>query len=356
MRFPRRFLSSLRCIKDASPLSVSVELRSDENGIADGTLRCAECSCDYPIEDGILRLMSDALTKENQHEITLLNQAYGSMPDVFEPPKVGWRSELNDRVEISPHLDGLKLHPGNNVLEIGCGDGRYTVLMSQLGAHVLAFDFCIEALKRTSKNLAASKAPTTFVVSPAFVRGEVGLVQADVTTLNLASRAFDRCLSATPLDNRNERLRLFRVIADALTNEGRYVCGVEYDDLYRRLFGLPVMRRYSPGGVLIEHLTMADLKRESGTYFRGLRMQLIRVHLPLVHKLPLWLSAPITKLAGSIPIVRQFGQIVMVTATRPIRITPEAERRPGYLGAKNLYRWYKRKRGQEPFWDWGEPV
>jgi SAM-dependent methyltransferase len=178
--------------------------------------------------------------------------------------------------------------------------------MSQLGAHVLAFDFCIEVLKRTSKNLAAGKAPTTFIVSPAFVRGEVGLVQADATTLNLASRTFDRCLSATPLDNRNERLRLFRVIAEALTNGSRYVCGVEYDDLYRRLFGLPVMRRYSPGGVLIEHLTMADLKRESGTYFRGLRMQLIRVHLPLVHKLPLWLSAPLTKLAGSIPIVRQF--------------------------------------------------
>jgi SAM-dependent methyltransferase len=356
MKFPRRFLPSLRCIKDASPLLVSVELQSDENGIADGTLRCAECSREYPIEHGILCLMADSLTEENRHEIKLLNQAYGSMPESFTPSTAGWRSELNDQVEIPPHLKGLQVRPGCSVLEIGSGDGRYTVLMSQLGAHVLAFDFCIEALKRASRNLAANSAPTTFTVKPAPRRGEVGLVQADVTTLNLGVRVFDRCISATPLDNRNERLRLFRVIADALTNEGRYVCGVEYDDLYRRLFGLPVMRRYSPGGVLIEHLTMADLKRESGTYFRGLRMQLIRVHLPLVHKLPLWLSAPLTKLAGSILIVRQFGQIVMVTATRPIRTTPEAERRPGYLRAKNLYRWYKRKRGQEPLWDWGEPV
>jgi SAM-dependent methyltransferase len=356
MKFPRRFLSSLRCIKDASPLSVSAALQSDENGITEGTLQCAECFREYPIEDGILRLMSDSLTKENHHEITLLNQAYGSMPDDFEPPKVGWRSELNDRIEIPPHLDGLQLRPGHNVLEVGCGDGRYTVLMSELGAHVLAFDFCIEALKRTSKNLAVGSAPTTFKVIAAASRGEVGLVQADVTTLNLAPQTFDRCISATPLDDRNERLRLFRVIAEALTNEGRYVCGVEYDDLYRRLFGLPVMRRYSPGGVLIEHLTMTELKRETGAYFGRLDTQLIRVHLPLVHRLPLWLSTPFTRLAGSIPIIRQFGQIVMVTATRPTRIPPEGERRSGYLRAKNLYRWYKRKRGQEPFWDWGEPV
>jgi SAM-dependent methyltransferase len=356
MKFPKCFLSSLRCINDAGPLLLRETADADDTGITNGNLYCETCSRAYPIQDGILRLMAGSLTEESQHEIELLNQAYGSMPETFEPAAVGWRSELNDQVEIAPHLDGLQLRPGHNVLEIGCGDGRYTVLMSQLGGHVLAFDFCIAALKRTSKNLAVNSAPTTFTVKPAAGRGEVGLVQADVTTLNLAPRAFDRCISATPLDDRNERLRLFRVIAETLRDEGRYVCGVEYDDLYRRMFGLPVMRRYSPGGVLIEHLAMAELKRESGAYFGSLEMQLIRVHLPLVHKLPLWLSAPLTKMAGSIPLIRQFAQIVMVTATRPIRISAEAARRPGYLRAKNLYRWYKGKRGQEPFWDWKELV
>lgn len=356
MKFPRRFVPLLRCIKDAGPLLVSAEPRSDVNGIADGTLKCAQCSREYSIENGILRLMSDALTKENQHEITLLNRAYGSMPDVFEPAKVGWRSELNDSVEIPPHLNMLKLRAGQNVLEIGSGDGRYTVLLSQLGAHVLAFDFCIAALQKASKNVAADAAPTSYKVRPASCRGEIGLVQADVTTLNLVPRSFDRCISATPLDSRDERLKLFHDIAEALTDDGIYVCGVEYDDLYRRLLGLPVMRRYSPGGVLIEHLTMVELKRETGAYFGRLDTQLIRVHLPLVQKFPLWLSVPLTRLAGWVPIIKQFGNIVMVAAARPIRIPPEGVRRSGYLGAKNLYRWYKRKRGQEPFWDCGEPV
>lgn len=356
MKFPKCFLPSLRCISDAGPLLLCETTEADDTGITGGTLRCETCFRVYSIQDGILRLMADTVTEENQHEIMLLDRAYGSMPETFEAPKSGWRSELNDQVEIPPHLDGLQLRPGHNVLEIGCGDGRYTVLMSQLGAHVLAFDFCIEALKQASRNLAANSAPTTFRVEPAFCRGEVGLVQADATTINLSAQTFDRCISATPLDNRNERLRLFRVIAEALRDDGRYVCGVEYDDLFRRLLGLPVMRRYSPGGVLIEHLTIADLKRESGAYFRGLKTRLIRVHLPLLHKFPVWLAAPLTKLAGSIPILRQFGQIVIVTATRPIRITPEGERRPGYLKAKNFYRWYKRLRRQEPFWDWGQPV
>ncbi|MFZ1928634.1 MAG: methyltransferase domain-containing protein [Candidatus Sulfotelmatobacter sp.] len=356
MNFPRRFLPALRCIKDGGQLSVFAEVRADEGGITEGTLRCTECSREYTIENGILRLMSDSLTRENQLEITLLNQAYGSMPDVFEPAKSGWRSRLNDSVEIPPHLNMLKAHPDQKVLEIGCGDGRYTVLLSQLGAHVLAFDFSIAALQRASKNVTENTAPTSYKVKPARNRGEVGLVQADVTSLSLAARMFDRCISATPLDSRDERMKLFHTIADALKDDGIYVCGVEYDDLYRRLFGLPVMRRYSPGGVLIEHLAMAELKREAGAYFGRLNTQLIRVHLPLVHKLPLWLSVPMTRAAGWTPIIRQLGNIVMVAAARPIRIPPEGERRSGYLKAKNLYRWYKRKRGQEPFWDLGDPV
>ena len=151
MKFPKCFLSSLRCINDAGPLLLRETADADDTGITNGNLYCETCSRAYPIQDGILRLMAGSLTEESQHEIELLNQAYGSMPETFEPAAVGWRSELNDQVEIAPHLDGLQLRPGHNVLEIGCGDGRYTVLMSQLGGHVLAFDFCIAALKRTSK-------------------------------------------------------------------------------------------------------------------------------------------------------------------------------------------------------------
>ncbi|MGB6800874.1 MAG: hypothetical protein WBE31_01300, partial [Candidatus Sulfotelmatobacter sp.] len=84
--------------------------------------------------------MAGTLTQESQHEITLLDQAYGAMPETFAPAASGWRSEFNDRIEIPPHLNLLQLRPGQRVLELGCGDGRFTLLMARLGADVLALD------------------------------------------------------------------------------------------------------------------------------------------------------------------------------------------------------------------------
>ena len=358
--FPRKLLPLLRCIEDSGQLWVCHEAQGGEDVIADGTLRCALCSHEYRIQDGIVCLMTDNVTAESQHEITLLNQAYGAMPDTFTPAASGWRSEFNDRIEIPPHLNALQLRAGHRVLEIGCGDGRFTVLMARLGADVLAVDFSVAALQRASNNLSCGVAPTTYEgvsrgtndVPP----GRVGLVQADASDLHLAPRSFDRALSATPLDSRDERMKMYRAVAESLTDDGRYVAGVEYDDLYRRLLGLPVMRRYTPGGVLIEHLDMAELRRETAPYFSRLRMQLIRVHLPFVKRLPLLLSVPVTRAASAIPVIKQFAQILLVCAQRPIRIPPESARRPGYLGAKTLYRWYKRRRDEEAVWDCGEPV
>jgi SAM-dependent methyltransferase/uncharacterized protein YbaR (Trm112 family) len=357
--FPRSSLPLLRCIQDGGQLSVCREIRGDEAGISDGSLRCVECSREYKIENGIARLMPATLTPENQHEIPLLNQSYGAMSETYVPAASGWRSDLNDHEEIPAHLNLLRLREGQRVLEVGCGDGRFTVLMAQLGAEVVAVDFSIAALERTQANLLSGVAPTSYRVTSrrdGDLAKHVGLVQADASNFRVAPRSFDRALSATPLDSRDERLKMFRAIAESLTDDGRYVAGVEYDDLYRRLFGLPVLRRYSPGGVLIEHLSTPELRRETGAYFVRLRMQLIRVHLPFFKHLPLWLSVPMTRAAGAIPVIKHFANILLVAAECPVRIPAEALRRPGYFGAKNLYRWYKRRRGEEAIWDCGERV
>lgn len=358
--FPRNLLPLLRCVADSGPLSVCHNGQSDGVGIFDGTLRCDECSREYQIKDGIVRLMAGTLTQESQHEITLLDQAYGAMPETFAPAASGWRSEFNDRIEIPPHLNLLQLRPGQRVLELGCGDGRFTLLMARLGADVLALDFSIAALQRVSNNLLCGVAPTMYEGVPRrpadALIGHVGLVQADASNFHVAPRSFERALSATPLDSRDERMKMYRAVAESLTDDGRYVAGVEYDDFYRRLFGLPVMRRYTPGGVLIEHLDIPELRRETAAYFSRLRMRLIRVHLPLMKRLPLSVSVPVARAASVVPIVKHFAQILLICAQRPVRIPLEGARRPGYLGAKNLYRWYKRQRGEEAIWDCGEPV
>jgi SAM-dependent methyltransferase len=361
--FPRSFLSLLRCVRDAGELSICGEVRGDDVGIADGTMRCVECAQEYPIENGIVRMMTDVLTQETQHEIALKDQEYDAMPEVFVPPTSGWRSEFADRIEIPPHLDALHPLDGRRVLEIGCGDGRFTLLMAQLGADVLAVDFSYAALRKVSSNLLSGVAPTLYKVDQkrqGDLTKYVGLVQADASNFRAAPRSFNRAISATPLDSRDERMNMFRMVSESLTDDGRYVAGVEYDDLYRRVFGLPLVRRYAPDSVLIEHLDMATMRRETAPYFGRLRMQPIRAHVPLVKsalakRLPAF-SVSLSRVVCGLPLLKHLGEILLVSAERPRRLPLEGARRPGFMGAKSFYRWYKRRKGEEAMWDPGVPV
>jgi SAM-dependent methyltransferase len=362
--FPRKFLPLLRCVQDAGPLSVSHEVRSDDSSIIDGSLRCADCDHEYQIENGIVRLMTEKLTQETAHEIILKDREYEAMPETFVPPSSGWRSEFADRIEIPPHFKALGPLSGRRVLELACGDGRFTLLMAQLGAEILAIDFCIEALRKLNSNLLSGVAPTSYKVSPQRVSGSlvghVGLVQADASNFHVAPRSFDRALSASPLDTRDERMKMYCAIAESLTDDGRYVGGVEYDDFYRRLFGMPLVRRYTPGGVLIEHLDIPGMRREAAPYFGRMRFRTIRAHVPLVKnqlakRLPA-LAVTASRLVCALPVLKHLGEILLLSAERPRRLPLEGARRPGFVAARKLYRWYKRVHGEEPIWDPGCPV
>ncbi len=362
--FPRKFLPLLRCLRDAGQLSVCREVRGDDDSIAEGSIRCSECSQEYQIENGIVRLMTDILTQETQHEIALKDEEYEAMPETFTPPSSGWRSEFADRIEIPPHLEALGSLKSCRVLELACGDGRFTLLMAQLGAEVLAVDFCFEALRKLGSRLSSGVAPTTYQVVPqgtiGSLVGRVGLVQADASYFRVAPCSFDRALSATPLDSRDERMNMFRTVAESLKDGGRYVAGVEYDDLYRRVFGMPLVRRYSPGGVLIEHLDIPTMRREIAPYFSRLRMRTIRAHVPfvkhgLVKRSP-GLAVAVSRMACALPGFKHLGELLLVSAERPRRLPVDGARRPGFMGARSVYRWYKRRKGEEPMWDPGCPV
>ncbi|HEY6445202.1 MAG TPA: class I SAM-dependent methyltransferase [Acidobacteriaceae bacterium] len=305
-------------------------------------------------------MVTDQVSGESQHEIRLKDREYEAMPDVFVPAPSGWRSSFVDRIEIPPHLDALGALKGLRVLELASGDGRYTVLMAQLGAEVLALDFSFEALRKAIRNVAEGQAPTTYRPACAPVPGDltarVGLVQADASCFRVAPRAFDRALSASPLDNRDERMKMFCAIADSLKDNGRYVAGVEHDDLYRRMFGLPVIRRYSRGGILIEHLDVPTMRREMAPYFGQMRMRPIRAHLPFTKGLPEHIRVRAALAVNAIPVLRQLGDILLVTAERPRRLPQEGVMRPQILGARSLLIRYKQWRGKEQTWAKDEPL
>ena len=357
--FPICLLPLLRCPVDAGALILASELQSDRVGIIQGMMTCTTCDAEYPIEDGIVRLMHGPLTREDEQEMAMRDSQNTQLPPgPFMPPPFGWRSLLSDLLEIPQHLDALQA-AGRRVLEIGCGDGRFTMLMAQMGASVLAVDFSISSLRILGSRLPSGMAPTAYRLANPQSKGDlrhlVGLVQADASHLCIAPRSFDCALCTTPLDSREERMALYRTMAEALTDEGRYVGSVENDDLTRRLLGLPTARRYS-SGIFIEHFDSERMRRETAPYFSKLHIRPIRPRIPFLHRLPYKWALLISRVAAALPLLRHLGEILLLRAEQPVRPSLEGVHRPGNELAKRLYRWYMRKIGKDSLWEENEPV
>jgi SAM-dependent methyltransferase len=337
-QFPRELVLLLRCHVDSGELALAEEVRSDAQGVLDAVLRCKNCGAEFRIEDGIARLLPDQLTPEDQHEMGIRDTIdYDCRnPGSFLPPAEGWRSVFSDILEVPAHLDELQSSPTNTVLELACGDGRFTSFIAKTGTRILAVDFSINALRLLGRRLPAG--------------ARVGRVHADINQLHLASRAFDRALTLTPLDSRDERMNMYRTIAHALKDDGRYVGSFEHDDLNRRLLGLPLMRRYSKDGILIEHLTTKTMRLEAAPYFSSLRVRPIRPRVPFVAKLPAGLALSILRLVAALPFVRYFGELLLLTAQDPVRLPVEGEHRSGNRLAKGAYRSYMRKKNKKASW------
>ena len=353
--FPRDLLPLLRCSSDAAALKLTDEVRSGEIGIIQGRLRCTRCGLTYRIEDGIARMLREEhLSHEDRHEIAIRDIEYGCTDgEPFVPPEASWRSELSDLVEIPALLRMLAPLDGARVLELGCGDGRLTMLMAQMGAQVIALDFSINGLRRMAGWLSSGAAPTVYrpkKCRTGDLRPFIGLVEADVSRFCVKPGSFQRALSATPLDSREQRMKMYSAVADALADDGLYVGSFEHDDLLRRLLGLPLARRYERGGIYIEHFEDATIRRESAPFFLKQRFQCIRPRIPLAGRLPKSMAVRLLRAIDRVPYVRNFGEILLLVAGRPVRLPEEGSNREGSRLVKNTFRWYTRRLGKRPVW------
>jgi len=358
--FPPNLLPLLRCSRDAGPLVIGGEITSGAAGIVQARLHCGTCAAEYRIEDGIARLIQGRLSHEDEYEMATRDAQYVSTrPGPFIPFAFGWRSELSDLLEIPPHLTELK-PSGCLVLEIGCGDGRFTILMAQLGARILAIDFSIGALRTLAWRLLSGAAPTAYELkrrsSVGDLRGQVGLVHADASNFHVAPGSFQRALSTTPLDSRDQRMAMYGAIANALTDDGRFIGSVENDDLSRRLLGLPIARRYD-NGIFIQHFRSETMRREAAPYFSKLRIRPIRPRIPFIRRLPLKWATWISRAVGKMPALRQLSEILLLRAESPVRPPVEGVKRQGNRLTKGFFRWHMaRTAAKESVWDGSERV
>jgi hypothetical protein len=150
-------------------------------------------------------------------------------------------------------------------------------------------------------------------------------------------------------------MALYRTIADGLRDGGRFVGSVEHDDLFRRVLGLPSVRRYSPGGIFIEHFDRAQMRREAAPYFSKLTIRPIRPKVPLIHRLPTQWGARAASLISATPGLRTLGELLLMRAEQPVRPPEEGVSRQGSRLMKGIYAAYVRMKGQLPIWG-SEPV
>src|SRR5215475_15858756 len=116
--FPTKALAAIRCPKDGAPFK---PLPNDSHSIVDGEVCCSHCEAVYPVEGGILRFLNRAdLDKVNAENLETFER--NSAVENFEHESIAW--SLKD---MAPTIAALGDIDGKNILESGCGNGRFTV-------------------------------------------------------------------------------------------------------------------------------------------------------------------------------------------------------------------------------------
>ena len=128
-----RLLDFIACPQCEKNLSLTV-LKEEGEQILEGSLRCVGCANEYPIIDGVPRLLiSDSVPEEATRTVERFGQEwqeFDSLNEQYEQQFLDW---------IAPNTP--ETFRDKVVLEGGCGKGRHSRLAAQFGAQdVIAID------------------------------------------------------------------------------------------------------------------------------------------------------------------------------------------------------------------------
>jgi uncharacterized protein YbaR (Trm112 family) len=148
--FPTALIAAIGCPKDGYALALH-PLAAAMAAIEEGTVACAQCAATYQIRNGILRMFSDeSLDEESRREVKARDERALDIDPTTSP----WWTNLDDEMEIGSTLKALNLEPHEMLLELGCGDGRFTVLLVPRCRALAALDFSIQSLRALQQRLA----------------------------------------------------------------------------------------------------------------------------------------------------------------------------------------------------------
>ena len=291
--FPAELLRLIRCAADDGTLDTGPQPAS----IVNGTARCSHCGRGYPIDNGILRLLEGWVPDpESAHEARL-RDSIASNGDYVEQFRANQADQRFDQMEMGPALPPAAASADRRAL--------------------LAIDFSARSLERLATKLSA----------PGLQGGaRVGLVQADITRLRLASHAFDRILSTlvSNLPTRGHRTAMYRLAAGSLRGDGSFVFSAHHYGLRQRVRREPIDGRYSEDGIYRRLSSRREILRELGVFFRQASCHPIQIVFPFTFRWPRFPMEAVSRLAERSPLLGQLGFLLLATARRPIDISAPA--------------------------------
>ncbi|MCC6442494.1 MAG: methyltransferase domain-containing protein [Armatimonadetes bacterium] len=247
-----RLLDYLACpIDHAFPLALEPESLRDSDTIQEGHLRCPQCSRDFPITQGIPRLLPDDLlsdsetAREFQDKRTEMKTRDEQVDIYLKNTGLKWLT----RIEVPRTFAALDLSQDDFLLEAGCGIGRMTALVAPKARETVGIDISFGSVRRNWERL------------PEAVRAKAHLIQADLSHIPLRGGLFTRALSSQVLEHiptHESRARAIDEIGRALAPGARFVLSAYQHSLLFRLFGQK--EGFHPGGLHFYRFTAGEFK------------------------------------------------------------------------------------------------
>jgi len=301
--FPFSFIPLVRCTHDGGELEAQpgfLAVPGDAGSIRAGRLACVTCAATYFIDDGILNLIDETRLDEG----SAAEQRQRNLDcQKAKAPATDSERVTND-MEMTSTLAALPIADEDCVLELGCGEGRYTVALAGRGK-LVAVDFSIELLRILRDRL------------PAGTR-HVGLVLGDINTLQVAPKQFRLGLSTltSNLPSREHRESLYRLARTALAPHGRFVFSTHFHGIRQRMAGEVKSGHYRAGGIYRYHFDLRELVEELHPHFSRIDVHPMQIHLPLFRTLRLP-AVRISRLVERVPILNAFGSLLLAKAEAP---------------------------------------
>ena len=174
----------LRCPDDGMPVVPGAGAAADPSArIERSALACTDCGRLFPIDDGIAAMLPRALEQgaeagdaaDMRREMEARDDEAEQYDQLYDDPRY--------RFELDTYLSRLAPRPGERVLDVGAGTGRFTKEYAGRVGQVVAADFSRRSLQRLSPRLAPLPA--------------AAVVQCEVGHLPFADGAFDAVVATS---------------------------------------------------------------------------------------------------------------------------------------------------------------